>query len=141
MARTETSLVSLLSARVNKALIILIVLMLAFVAWGAYAMQSAFAGNPGLTASADPIGDDLPDLGDVEADDPVDDPNPSLYVSVVETGDKPEGEPYALGEEFTYKIVVINDGNQDIADIKTDFELQWLAEGTPVQHLAFSISL
>ena len=26
---------------------------------------------------------------------------------------------------------------QDIADLKTDFELQWLAEGTPVQHITY----
>ena len=31
------------------------------------------------------------------------------------------------------------DALQDIADIKTDFELQWLAEGTPVQHLAYKL--
>ena len=29
------------------------------------------------------------------------------------------------------------DAIDDIADLKTDFELQWLAEGTPVRHLAF----
>ena len=27
----------------------------------------------------------------------------------------------------------------DIADIKTDFELQWLAEGKTVNHLAYRI--
>ena len=31
------------------------------------------------------------------------------------------------------------DAIADISDIKTDFELQWLAEGTPVRHLAYRI--
>jgi tRNA (guanine-N7-)-methyltransferase len=30
------------------------------------------------------------------------------------------------------------DGIADIADIQTDFERQWLAEGIPVQHIAYS---
>ena len=72
-----------------------------------------------VTAEVGDLGPDYPDpkVDDGDVDAPVDTPQPSLYVEKIAKDNGPD-KTYAEGEEVTYTIRVINNGNVTIKDIK-----------------------
>ncbi len=71
-------------------------------------------------------GDDVENEGSVDI--PTEEKNGHITVTKETTSEPANGTAYAIGEDITYKITVINDGNLTITDITVTDELTGLEE-------------
>ena len=83
--------------------------------------------------SPDPDEPDVP-VTPGEDPEPTEEPDGHLTVSKETTSTPKDGKAYALGEEISYKITVLNDGNLTITDIEVTDDLT--GDKWPVANLA-----
>ena len=94
-----------------------------------------------VTAKGDPIGDQVPEgedtvtTGDEDDPDgptpPIEDPNPRIDMAKIVTSQPANGSTYSTGETITWNIVVLNQGNLSLTNVRVSDQLRG-ATGTAV---------
>ncbi|QTE69327.1 hypothetical protein JNO48_05355 [Clostridiales bacterium] len=80
------------------------------------------------TADGDNKTEDPTDPGTGTKDDPTDDPKGHMTVTKISTSEPASADGYMLGETIEYRIVVTNDGNLTMTNVKVEDELTGLNE-------------
>ena len=75
------------------------------------------------TADGENESDEPTDPGDDDVEDPTDDKNSHLTIEKITTSEPKDAKGYVAGEEITYQITVLNDGNVTISNITVTDEL------------------
>ena len=93
------------------------------------------------TADGDNDSDEPTDPGDDDTDDPTEEKNPHMTIEKVTTSKPNDAKGYVAGEDITYEITVLNDGNVTISDITVNDDLtgdKWTIESlAPNESMVF----